>query len=90
MEKKLEKEPVKVLRTLSGVVTSTAMQKTITVQVDSMKMNEKYQKKYRVSRKFHVHDEKGAAKVGDKVVFVECRPLSKTKRWRLAEVVKKQ
>ena len=90
MEKKLEKEPVKVLRTLSGVVTSTAMQKTITVQVDSMKMNEKYQKKYRVSRKFHVHDEKGIAKVGDKVVFVECRPLSKTKRWRLAEVVKKQ
>lgn len=85
----MEKKPVKIYRTFNGVVTSTSMQKTITVQVDFMKMNEKYQKKYRVSKKYHVHDEKGTAKVGDKVVFVECRPLSKTKRWRLAEVVKK-
>lgn len=65
------------------------MAKTITVQVDNMKMNEKYQKKYRVSKKYHVHDEKAVAKAGDTVRFVECRPLSKTKRWRLAEVVKK-
>lgn len=87
--KKIEKEPAKIFRTFTGLVTSTSMQKTITAQVDFMKMNEKYQKKYRVSRKFHIHDEKGIAKVGDKVVFVECRPLSKTKRWRLVEVVKK-
>jgi len=86
MEKKMEKQPEKIYRTFNGVVTSTSMQKTITVQVDFMKMNEKYQKKYRVSKKFHVHDEKGTVKVGDKVVFVECRPLSKTKRWRLVEV----
>ena len=84
----MEKKPAKIYRTFNGVVMSTSMQKTITVQVDFMKMNEKYQKKYRVSKKYHVHDEKGTAKVGDKVVFVECRPLSKTKRWRLVEVTK--
>ena len=79
----MEKEPVKIYRTFTGLVTSDAMEKTITVQVDFMKMNEKYQKKYRVSKKYHVHDEKNEAKVGDTVAFVECRPLSKTKRWRL-------
>ena len=84
----MEKKPAKIYRTFNGVVMSTSMQKTITVQVDFMKMNEKYQKKYRVSKKYHVHDEKGTAKVGDKVVFVECRPLSKTKRCRLVEVTK--
>lgn len=74
------------LRTFSGVVVSTGMKKTATVKVDTMKMNEKYQKKYTVSKKFHVHDENGSAKVGDTVIFVECRPLSKTKRWRLVSV----
>ena len=85
MEKKIEK----MYRTFTGTVTSTAMAKTITVQVHTMKLNEKYQKKYRVSKKYHVHDEKAEAKVGDMVEFIECRPLSKTKRWRLAQVIKK-
>lgn len=84
----MQKETNKNYRTFIGQVTSTGMAKTITVRVDTMKMNHKYQKKYRVSRKFHVHDEKGAAKVGNVVNFVECRPLSKTKRWRLVEVIK--
>jgi small subunit ribosomal protein S17 len=70
-------------RQFSGKVVSTGMQKTITVQVDLMKMHPIYQKSYRVSKKYHVHDEKGAAHVGDVVTFVECRPISKTKRWRL-------
>jgi small subunit ribosomal protein S17 len=85
----MEKKPTKIYREFSGLVTSVAMAKTITVRIDVMKMNTKYQKKYRVSTKYHVHDEKGEAKVGDTVRFVECRPLSKTKRWRLIEVVKK-
>jgi small subunit ribosomal protein S17 len=101
MEKKTTKKAVKkvekveapkvdrIFRTFVGRVTSSAMQKTITVQVDAMKMNEKYQKKYRVSRKYHVHDEKNTAKAGDTVKFVECRPLSATKRWRLVEIIKK-
>jgi len=73
----------KIFREFKGTVTSVGMNKTISVQVDSMKMNEKYQKKYRVSKKYHVHDEKGTAKLGDAVRFVECRPISKTKRWTL-------
>ncbi len=75
-------------RTFTGQVTSVGMQKTIVVRVNTMKMNEKYQKRFRVSTKFHVHDEKNEAKVGDTVQFIECRPLSKTKRWYLATIVK--
>ncbi|KKW17608.1 MAG: 30S ribosomal protein S17 [Candidatus Magasanikbacteria bacterium GW2011_GWA2_50_22] len=71
------------LRVFTGIVISTGMKKTATVKVDTMKMNEKYQKKYTVSKKYHVHDEQNSAKVGDTVTFAECRPLSKTKRWRL-------
>ncbi len=77
------KAPVTTQRTLTGTVVSASMNKTITVVVDRKKMNEKYQKRFTVSKKFHVHDEKGTAKKGDTVVFVECRPMSKTKRWRL-------
>jgi small subunit ribosomal protein S17 len=85
----MENKVKKIIREFVGTVTSTAMAKTITVKVDSLRMNTKYHKQYRVSKKYHVHDEKGIAKVGDKVSFVECRPLSKTKKWRLVEVIKK-
>lgn len=85
----MEKKSAKIYREFTGLVTSIAMKKTITARVDVMKMNQKYQKKYRVSTKYHIHDEKNEAKVGDTIRFVECRPLSKTKRWRLVEVVKK-
>lgn len=77
---------LKITRTFTGKVTSTGMKKTITVVVNTMKLNTKYHKKYRVSRAFHVHDEQGVAKVGETVKFVECRPMSKTKRWRLLTV----
>lgn len=70
-------------RVFQGVVVSDKMAKTIVVQVDSIKTNAKYQKQYRQSHKFKVHDEKGEAKVGDVVRFEECRPLSRDKRWRL-------
>ena len=82
------KNTTKHIRTFTGQVTAAGMQKTIVAQVHTMRMNQKYQKKYRVSHKFHIHDEKQAAKVGDTIRFVECRPLSKTKRWRLVEVIK--
>lgn len=75
-------------RRFIGTVVSTAMSKTIVARVDTMKLHSKYKKFYKVSNKYHIHDEKNEAKVGDKVKFVECRPLSKTKRWRLVEVVK--
>ena len=79
----------KVKRDIIGVVVSTAMQKTAVVRVDQMKLHPKYKKRFRVSKKYSVHDEKSEAKVGDKVRFMECRPLSKTKPWYLKEVVAK-
>lgn len=76
-------------RTFEGVVVSDKMDKTIVVKVESKKTHPKYLKQYLVSKKFKVHDELNTAKTGDKVSFVETRPLSKEKRWRLAEVITK-
>jgi small subunit ribosomal protein S17 len=70
-----------------GVVVSSAMDKTIVVKVDLIKSHPKYKKVVRRSVKFHAHDEQNAASVGDVVRIVETRPLSATKRWRLAEVL---
>src|SRR5918912_768272 len=70
-----------------GVVVSSAMDKTIVVEVDTLKAHPRYKKVVRRSTKFHAHDERNEAKVGDIVRIVETRPLSKTKYWRLAEVV---
>jgi ribosomal protein uS17 len=70
-----------------GVVVSSAMDKTIVVKVDMIKSHPRYKKVVRRSVKFHAHDEQNAANVGDIVRIVETKPLSKTKRWRLAEVV---
>src|SRR5438094_777506 len=70
-----------------GVVVSSAMDKTIVVKVDMITSHQRYKKVIRRSVKFHAHDEQNTAKVGDVVRIVETRPLSATKRWRLAEVV---
>ena len=70
-----------------GVVVSDAMDKTIVVKVDTIRSHPRYKKVIRRSVKFHAHDEQNQAHVGDVVRIVETRPLSKTKRWRLAEVV---
>ncbi len=70
-------------RKFTGVVVSDKMAKTIVVKVESVKVHPKYQKRYVVSQKYKVHDETNRFKEGDKVEFVECRPLSKDKRWRV-------
>jgi small subunit ribosomal protein S17 len=70
-----------------GIVVSNAMDKTIVVKVDMIKIHPRYKKVIRRSKKFHAHDEQNKANVGDVVRIVETRPLSKTKNWRLAEVV---
>ncbi|MBD0348233.1 MAG: 30S ribosomal protein S17 [Thermoleophilia bacterium] len=72
-----------------GVVVSASMDKTIVVLVETIKAHRRYKKVVRRSTKFHAHDEQNAAGVGDVVRIVETRPLSKTKNWRLAEVVEK-
>ena len=77
-----EKKDIK-LRKFKGIVVSDAMDKSIVVQVDALKMHDKYKKQYKTSSRYTVHDEKNQYKVGDVVMFAECRPLSKTKRWRV-------
>ena len=72
-----------------GVVVSDKGDKTIIVKVDVIKSHPKYKKVVRSTVKFHAHDEANTAGVGDTVRIVETRPLSKLKRWRLAEVVEK-
>ncbi|MCF7820747.1 MAG: 30S ribosomal protein S17 [Candidatus Pacebacteria bacterium] len=71
-----------VLRRLSGVVFSSKNDKTIVVKVESTKIHPKYKKRYSLVKKYKVHDEKNQYQEGDKVDFVQCRPLSKDKKWR--------
>ena len=84
-KKETPKTPAKpiVKKKFTGAVVSDKSDKTIVVRVDRVKLNKKYQKRYKVSKKYKVHDENNEHKVGEKVNFVECRPLSKDKRWRV-------
>lgn len=76
-------------RVVEGRVTSTKMAKTITVLVERTYKHPKYKKYVRKAAKYHAHDEEGLASVGDRVEVAACRPLSKTKRWRLVRIVEK-
>jgi small subunit ribosomal protein S17 len=76
-------------KTRTGVVVSDGMEKTVVVQVVSRKPHRLYEKMVRRTSKLHAHDEANEAKVGDVVRLMETRPLSKTKRWRIVEIVEK-
>lgn len=76
-------------KTRTGVVTSDARDKTITVRIDVARPHPVYGKTVRRSSKLHVHDERNEANVGDTVRVMECRPLSAQKRWRLVEIVER-
>ena len=80
---KKNKEISKHQRSFTGIVISDKMDKTIVVKVERTKIHPKYKKRYTISDHYKVHDQKGQFKVGHKVKFVECRPLSKDKRWRV-------
>jgi len=69
------------MRTITGTVTSTKMDKTIVVSVDTYKSHPKYHKKYKVTKKFYAHDEANKCKEGETVTILETRPTSKLKRW---------
>jgi len=73
----------------TGVVSSNKMTKTITVAVERKVKHPIYGKFVKKTTKFHAHDEKNEAGIGDVVKIMETRPLSKTKRWRLVEIVEK-
>ncbi|MCX5678317.1 MAG: 30S ribosomal protein S17 [Candidatus Omnitrophica bacterium] len=72
-----------------GVVVSDKMDKTISVRVDWVTHHPVYKKIMRKATKFKAHDEKNSARIGDTVRIQETRPTSKTKRWRLVEIIKK-
>lgn len=76
-------------REIIGVVVSDKADKTITVKVETYKMNPIYKKRVKYSKKYAAHDEKNEAQVGDKVRLVMTRPLSKTKRYELVEIIEK-
>jgi small subunit ribosomal protein S17 len=76
-------------KSITGIVSSDKADKTIVVTVRERKTHPLYRKQYTVSKKFIAHDENNEAKVGDKVVIVETRPISKRKSHKLASVVEK-
>lgn len=76
------------MKTYKGVVVSAKSIKTVVVKVKRFKVHPLYQKRINVVKKYHVHNEIGA-KEGDLVKFVETRPISKTKKWKVVEVLKK-
>ena len=82
MERNLRKERV-------GVVVSNKMEKTIVVAVRGKEKHPIYGKFVNKTRKFHVHDEKNEAGIGDTVRIMETRPLSKTVRWRLTQIIER-
>ena len=76
-------------KTREGIVTSDKMDKTIVVQIDDRVKHGLYSKVMTRSRKLKAHDENNSAGVGDRVLLMETRPLSATKRWRLVEIIEK-
>jgi small subunit ribosomal protein S17 len=76
-------------KTRTGVVVSTAADKTCVVKVEERKRHPMYGKMITRSTKFHAHDEENTSGVGDRVVIMETRPMSKMKRWRLVEILEK-
>ena len=76
-------------KTVTGIVTSDVADKTITVSVTSRETHPIYGKQYSVTRKYAAHDEKNESKIGDKVVIVETRPISKRKSFKLDSILEK-
>jgi small subunit ribosomal protein S17 len=79
----------KIIRTLIGTVVSDKREKTVTVLVERRIKHELYGKYVAKSRKYHAHDEASTVGMGDVVEIEECRPISKTKNWKITRVVEK-
>jgi small subunit ribosomal protein S17 len=84
-----EQQTESVTRALTGTVVSDKMNKTVTVLVERKVKHPLYGKIIRLSKKYHAHDENNEFKLGDVVVIEECRPISRTKAWRVASLVEK-
>lgn len=86
---KTPQESVAARKTRTGYVVSSARDKTITVRLETSRAHPVYGKTVRTSSKLHAHDERNEAGDGDLVRVIECRPLSRQKRWRLVEILEK-
>lgn len=84
-----QQERINRRKVLVGIVTSTKMEKTITVNVETKTKHPLYKKLVIKHKKYHAHDEKQEAQVGDKVEIIETRPISKTKNFRLNRIIEK-
>jgi small subunit ribosomal protein S17 len=76
-------------KTRIGIITSDKMEKTVTVAVERRVKHPLYGKFMKKTKKYHAHDEENTARIGDRVRIMETRPLSKSKRWRLVEVIER-
>ena len=76
-------------KTITGIVVSDKMDKTIVVQTETLKTHPIYKKRFKKTTKFKAHDENNECGIGDRVKLMETRPLSKDKRWRLVEIIEK-
>ena len=86
---KTPQESVAPRKSRQGLVVSSSRDKTITVRLETSRPHPVYGKTVRTSSKLHAHDERNEASDGDLVRVVECRPLSRQKRWRLVEIIEK-
>ncbi len=84
-----QQERINRRKVLVGIVTSTKMEKTITVNVETKTKHPLYKKLVIKHKKYHAHDEKQEAQIGDKVEIIETRPISKTKNFRLNKIIEK-
>lgn len=76
-------------KVISGRVISDAMDKTVVIAVETLKMHPLYKKRYKSTSKYKVHDENNEARIGDRIRAMETRPISKDKHFRLMEIVEK-
>ncbi len=75
------------LKTRTGIVVGNKMDKTAVVKVERIKSHGRYKRQIRLSTRFKAHDERNQCDIGDKVVIIESRPHSKTKRWRVSKII---
>lgn len=72
---------------LQGIVISNKTKKTVVVEVEKVKKHPLYKRTYKIHKKYHAHDEREECKIGDKVIIEECRPISKTKKWKVIKKI---
>jgi len=82
-------QPAKNQRSLTGTVVSDKMDKTVTVLVERQVMHPTIGKVVKRTKKYHAHNDNNDAKMGDRVLIEECKPISKTKAWRVAKLVER-